>query len=254
MGTWGIGLFSDDVACDVRDYYRELIEDGVEDAAATRQTIEKFGEYLNESGGVGLLALAVTQSKAGRLDPAVRDRALAVLARGADLAEWERDNPGLLAKRRATLERVRAQLTGAQPRRRTLRPPKRVSSGLAAGDVLALDMPGAVALLRVVGVRQHRRGESPILEQLDYEGTHVPQVETIETLGPTLRDPIPLVTALSPDTRFFAFVMQGVDWVAAGFRKVASIDARAGDPDAPLPSSGVSWAQVAERCRRRGPA
>jgi len=42
LGVWGPSLFSDDVACDVRDYYRELLEDGVEDGAATGQTLEKF--------------------------------------------------------------------------------------------------------------------------------------------------------------------------------------------------------------------
>ena len=29
VGTWGTGLFADDEACDIRDHYRELLEDGV---------------------------------------------------------------------------------------------------------------------------------------------------------------------------------------------------------------------------------
>ena len=124
MGVWGPSLFSDDVACDVRDYYRELLEDGVEDGAATGQTVEKFRSYLDDSDGVALLALAVTQSKLGRLDSAIRDRALAVLDRGADLEAWEHDNPKLVPRRRAVLEKARAQLTGPQPRRRRVRPPK----------------------------------------------------------------------------------------------------------------------------------
>ena len=48
MGAWGAGLFSDDSACDVRDHYRELIEDGVDDAEATRNTVEKFHEFLED--------------------------------------------------------------------------------------------------------------------------------------------------------------------------------------------------------------
>ena len=116
MGVWGTGLFSDDMACDVRDHYRELLEVGVEDNAATQQTIEKFHAYLEESDGIALLAFEVTQSKLGRLDPEIRDKALAVLDRGADLEKWERDNPKLVPKRRAMLEKARAQLTGQQPR------------------------------------------------------------------------------------------------------------------------------------------
>jgi hypothetical protein len=215
------------VACDVRDHYRQLLEDGVEDAAATRLTVETFREYLEESGGVALLALAVTQSKLGRLDPDFRDRALAVLDRGADLEMWERDNPKLIPKRRAMLEKARAQLAGQQPPRKRLRPPKRISSGLAAGDVLALSLPRRVVVLRVVRVRSHRLGETPVLEELDFEGTEVPPREVLERLGPKIKDPITFMHALSSDTRIFAFVMQRVDWQRAGFRKVETISARA---------------------------
>ncbi len=251
MGVWGTGLFADDEACDVRDHYRQLLEDGVEDREATRLTVEAFREYLEESGGIALVAFAVTQSKLGRLDPDLRDRALAVLDRGADLEMWEQDNPKLLPKRRATLEKARAQLIGPQPIRRRVRPPKRISSGLAAGDVLAIDLPLRVALLRVVRVRSHRLGETPVLEELDFEGTEVPSPDALERLGPRVEDPIVFMHALSPDTRLFAFVMQKTDWQRAGFRKVHTISVRAGDEQAPLPSVGISWAELADRYRRR---
>jgi hypothetical protein len=42
MGVWDTAIFSNDIACDIRDHYRELIEDGFDDMEATRQTIEKF--------------------------------------------------------------------------------------------------------------------------------------------------------------------------------------------------------------------
>lgn len=251
MGVWGTALFSDDIACDIRDHYRELLEDGVEDGVAILQTVDKYRAYLEEHDGIALLAFAVTQSKLGRLDPDIRDRALAVLDRGADLETWERDNPRLLARRRAVLDKARAQLTDQQPPRRRLRPPKRIGSGLVAGDVLALALPGRVTLLRVVRVRAHRRGETPVLEELDFEGTEVPSRAALEHLAPKLTDPVGLASALSGETRFFAFVMERIDWQGAGFQKVETISARAGDDQAPLPSSGISWAVLAERYRRR---
>ena len=55
MGVWGTDLFSDDLACDIRDHYRELLEDGIEDVAATRLILEKFQAYLEESEGIALL-------------------------------------------------------------------------------------------------------------------------------------------------------------------------------------------------------
>jgi hypothetical protein len=254
VGVWGADLFADDLACDIRDHYRELLEDGIDDGAAMRLILEKFRAYLEESEGIALLAFAVTQSKLGRLDPDIRDRALSVLDGGADLEEWKRENPKLLPKRRAVLEKARAQLTGPQPPRRRLRPPKRISSGLAAGDVLALALPGRVALLRVVRVRPHRLGESPVLEELDFKGVDVPSRDVLECLGPA-RQPLGLMPASSPDgrpdTRFFAFVAQKIDWQRAGFRKIETISARPGDEQAPMPSSGISWAVLAERFSRR---
>jgi hypothetical protein len=213
--------------------------------------LEKFRAYLEESEGVALLAFAVTQSKLGLIDPDIRVRALSVLDGGADLEVWERENPKLLPKRRSVLEKARAQLTGPQPPRRRLRPPKRISSGLAAGDVLALALPRRVALLRVVRICSHRLGETPVLEELDFKGTDVPSRDALEHLGPSKDDPIVLMHALSPDTRLFAFVAERIDWQRAGFRKVQTISARAGDEQAPLPSFGISWAVLAERLVRR---
>jgi hypothetical protein len=108
-----------------------------------------------------------------------------------------------------------------------------------------------VTLLRVVRVRPHRKGETPVLEELDFEGTEVPSRDALEHVGPKVTDPVALVDPLAADARFFAFVMQGIDWRAAGFRKVQTISARAGDDEAPLPSAGISWAVLAERYRRR---
>jgi len=251
LGVWGADLFSDDLACDIRGHYRQLLEDGVEDSAATRLILEKFERYLEEPDGVALIAFAVTQSKLGRLEPDIRDRALAIIDAGADLAVWERENPRLLSKRRAVLGKARAQLTGPQPARRRLRPPKRVLSGLAAGDVLALALPRRLVLLRVVRVRRHRLGETPVLEELDFDGTEVPARDALERLGPKVNDPVTLVHPLSSNTRIFAFVMQRIDWQRAGFRKVQTMTPRAGDEQAALPSSGISWAELAERYRRQ---
>ena len=254
MGVWGTDLFSDDLARDIRDHYRELLENGIEDNAATQLTLEKFRAYLEESDGIALLAFAVTQSKLGRLDPEIRNRALATLDGGADLEVWKSENPKLLPKRRAVLEKARVQLTGPQPARRRLRPPKRISSGLAAGDVLALARSRRLALLRVVRIRSHRLGETPVLEELDFKGTDVPPRDILERIGPKVTDPIAPIApmhSLSPNTRFFAFVAQGIDWQRAGFRKVQKISARTGDEQAPLPSSGFSWAVLAERFVRR---
>lgn len=35
LGVWGPGIFSDDLACDLRDEYRELVADGLSGEEAT---------------------------------------------------------------------------------------------------------------------------------------------------------------------------------------------------------------------------
>jgi hypothetical protein len=132
-----------------------------------------------------------------------------------------------------------------------VRPPKRALCGLDAGDVLAFPLPRRLALLRVVRVRSHRLGEAPVLEELDFDGTDVPSRDGLERLGPRIEDPIAFMHALSPDTRLFAFVADRVDWQHAGFHKVQTIGARAGDEQARLPDFGISWAALAERYRLR---
>jgi hypothetical protein len=247
LRVWGTGLFSDDVACDIRDHYRELLEDGVDDRAATGRILEKFAWDLAEPDRVALVAFAVTQSKLGRLEPDVRDRALATIDAGADLAVWEQEKPTLLSKRRAVLEKARAQLGGPQPARKRLRPPKRELCGLAAGDVLALALPRGVALLRVVRVHAYRLGEYPVIEELNFDGSEVPTREALERLGPRVNKPIPLASR----TGLFAFVNQRVDWQHAGFQKVETIGGRPGDEQEGLPDSGISWVVLAERLRHR---
>ena len=124
-------------------------------------------------------------------------------------------------------------------------------SGLAAGDVLALALPRRVALLRVVRVHAHRLGETPVLEELEFDGSDVPTRDALERLGPRVKDPITVKHPLSSDTRLTAFVNQRIDWQHAGFQKVQTIGGRPGDEQAVLPSTGISWAELAERYRRR---
>ena len=251
MGVWGTALFSNDLACDIRDHYRELIEDGVDDAEATRQTTAKYQASLDDpdDGTSAILALAVTQSKVGRLDPVIRDRALAAIEQGGDLSVWAIDDPKSLAKRKQVLAKAREQLTGPQPARARLKPPSRPSCGLVAGDVLALDLPGGPALLRIVRVHVHRKGENPCLEELQFSGTELPTAGILEELEAKVKDSIAM---MSPDARFFALPdFKNAGWKEAGFKKVATIPEKAGDSECAFPSYGVRWSYLVARYRQR---
>lgn len=85
MGAWGPAIFSDDLACDIRGDYRELLEDGVSDEEASARVIEAYTHLDQDEAQVLWLALAAAQAALGRLDDSIRDRALAVIDEGTGL-------------------------------------------------------------------------------------------------------------------------------------------------------------------------
>ncbi|HVK75731.1 MAG TPA: hypothetical protein VM734_20515 [Kofleriaceae bacterium] len=124
MGTWGAGVFADDVARDVRQDYLASLAAGEDPARVTRRMVKEWAGRGSDRDDrtVFWLALAATQWEYGRLEPTVKARALAVIDRGDDLARWE----GQDGARRAVLGRLRTKLMSRQPRPRMPRPPKPV--------------------------------------------------------------------------------------------------------------------------------
>src|SRR5215469_11588756 len=102
MGAWGPALFSDDLACAVRGDYRALIEDGVDDDVAMRMILTSYADVLDDpdEGPVVWLALAATQSKIGRLDPAVARKALAIISADEGMSRWHEQGAKAVARRR----------------------------------------------------------------------------------------------------------------------------------------------------------
>ncbi len=242
MGSWGPALFSDDLACDVRDLYRELLEDGVDDEEATARVIERFAQITDDpdEGPVFWLALAATQSRVGRLTEQMRDRALAIIDEGRGLHLWEED-PALLKRREAALAKVRDRLTGPQPARRKLRPPARHVTDLAPGDVIGRRARERWALYRVARLSESRVAVAPVLVRLAYDGAALPQGSRLARL----RD--------RPKGRFvpgyrsvcLAMTIKKVTYADAGFAKVGRI-ARPRRGDGALdPRSYVDWAALA---------
>ncbi|WP_319460011.1 DUF4259 domain-containing protein [Micromonospora sp. RTP1Z1] len=235
MGAWGPGLFSDDTACDVRDEYREKLEDGLTDDEATQRMLTSYAEALDDPDEATSvwLALAVTQSKLGRLDPRVRDHAIAAIDSGADLARWS-DNPRLAAKRRDALDKARAQLAGPQPQRKKVRRPRRHVTDLQPGDVLSYRAAnGNLALLRVARIDDERHSVAPILIALDFTGTRTPPQPELDSLGdkpetPFRLDGSPLPPWASASWRVAAF--KRTDYDTAGFQRAGHTIARPGDP------------------------
>jgi hypothetical protein len=121
MGTFGTGIFDDDLALDVRGEYLDLLATGRSDLEARRTIENDWKDSIADSddGPVIWLALAATQWEYGRLSDRVKRRALQVISTGKDVRRWESSSQK--KRRNLALERLRAKLQSAQPGRRTPR-------------------------------------------------------------------------------------------------------------------------------------
>ena len=217
---------------DVRGDYRKLIQDHPElgDAEATRRMLARFGFDLSDAednaakddATVIWLALAVSQSQLGRLDPAVAARALQVLDNDEGIDIWRYEGPAAVRRRRRGIAWVRGRLTGPQPRRRDIPMPRRTS--LEPGDVLAyLVTGGESVLLRVARIYRNE----PVCVLLDFADPQVPALEEIALYPDFL-----WVDRWSIEGRIEPFTMQvyqRIDYPQAGFTLIGNIGTKPGD-------------------------
>ncbi len=114
MGTWGPGVFSDDLAADIRTDWRDLVVQRVDDAEATRRIVERYAEELSddEQADVVWIALAAAQHETGRLNEVVRANALAAIAGGRDVARWAQEDHSSARQRARVLEKLAGRLSG----------------------------------------------------------------------------------------------------------------------------------------------
>jgi hypothetical protein len=114
MGTWGVAVFSDDLAADVRQDFRDLIGEGLTTTQAVEKLKVAYASSLEDVDDMPVfwIALAYTQWKLGRLDDATKQQALHVIESGQDLHRW--DDPKVRKRRIAVLEKVRSELLSSQ--------------------------------------------------------------------------------------------------------------------------------------------
>ena len=181
MGTWGAGIFDSDTGEEVRERWREAVLDGLDPAAATARVHSELSFSFDDpdEGAVAWPALALAQYETGRLQDAVRDRALEVIAAGADLAQWEDEDPAGARHRRRALERLDSKLRGPQPKPKRLRRKKPiVGVWFDTGDVvLVRGEGGSEGIFLVV-----EQGNEPWVVPLLWEGGPVPSPQELEQL------------------------------------------------------------------------
>lgn len=247
MGAWGPAIFSDDTAEDIRNDYRQMLEDQVPDDEATERVIAAYEHLDDDEQHLLWLALAAAQSSVGRLSDDVKGRALQVIDGGRGLERWEEEGPRVLEKRKAALAKLRDQLTGPQRTRRKLRPPWRHVTDLQAGDVLALTLAGGeLALVRVARIDDDRLGVAPVLSLLDWSGRSVPSDHQLRGLQTRYaRDGSDRPMTYRPSVHR----TKAPDWRDAGFEVVAK-EVRQVDDGTVQPWSYCGWDVLASAVER----
>jgi hypothetical protein len=210
MGTWGTGIFADDLAADVRGDWRDALVEGLSSSDASARLLERFKEAASDRDESPRfwMSLAAAESETGRLEEWVRDRALAIIDSGADVEQFD---PQDQARRRKAITSLAEKLRGPQRAPVKLSRPRPQASPVAVGDVIRIRGTKRLALFVVVGMREGwpPGSEWPVLAGLRWEGVEVPQPEDLLQL-PLVRDrsesslvPNPVVTysAVSGPTR-----------------------------------------------------
>jgi hypothetical protein len=186
MGTWGVGLFSDDTALDVKGEWEELYKRFGEPEQTTREVLEIFDADDEDVGPAVVLALAMCQWKYGCLQPEIKARALGVIRTGAGLHMWE--DPKDLAKRQAVYARLAEALERPQPPRRRIGKltPLEVTP-YREGQLLKYRCwDGEYLLLWVRGVYRYKGDVLPLCAALDWKGRTLPSRGEVLALRPVI--------------------------------------------------------------------
>jgi len=200
MGAWGTGLYQDDITCDIKDEYLDLLRVGYSNIDATSYLIEHNTNTLSDEEETPLFwfALADTQHKYGRLLPEVKNEALKYIDLGTDLERWK-DTGKQYHKRKDVLDKLKEKLNSPQPEKRKVTKLKMQRAKWKTGDILLYQIDGQsinnnewhnkFVLIEIVGIARWNIGSLP-MEKYYHEtnlaviynwvGDSEPSIETIK--------------------------------------------------------------------------
>ena len=91
MGTWGAGLFDDDISMDVQAEFEASIEEGMSIKEATKLILASFEEVLtdDDESPIVYLTIAALQLDKGSVQKRIKKRALDIIKSGEGLERWK---------------------------------------------------------------------------------------------------------------------------------------------------------------------
>lgn len=137
MGTFGTGLFSNDVAPEAKEIYIDCLKVGKTDEEAYAKVMEEFKDHLeDEDDRVDFwLGFASFLFDYGRLDDSTRETALSLIGVETDLSRWDKND---LKKRMKVLEDLKIKLNSAMPERKKVSLAKKVTPKVNPNEIYYL--------------------------------------------------------------------------------------------------------------------
>lgn len=123
MGTWGIGIFQNDIALDVKEEYLNYLKEGYSDYDADRKTIENNLDIINQGGNDACefwLALAMLEWEYGRLQVTTKNNALEMALDPKYLRIWKKEE-NFYNKRMIVLNEFVNKIQTIQPTKRKVK-------------------------------------------------------------------------------------------------------------------------------------
>jgi len=193
MGTSGPAIFSDDLACDIRSEFRELIGDGFSPQQATDKIIADYTQSGTPTdpgeGPTFWIALAATQWKCGRLLDSVKAKALASIEQ--DLERWrvsaiDREPKAiakLVASRQKVLETFRQTILSPQPAPKKIPKLFRDRTEWQIGHLVSYKLTsGRFVVFRITGIDDRNKYRLALGEMCDWVGDNLPSVSALASL------------------------------------------------------------------------
>ena len=180
MGAWGVALYSDDYAMDVRADYRDALKFGKTDEEALEEVFNKdLPPAGSEDEYVFWYALADTMWNYGRLTPEVKEKALYFLETVTEDDRW--DSEKTWERRKQVLSKLKEKLLSEQPERKRVAKYPEYRCPWNMGDVFAYRFHSKYS--EEYGMRDKYIAFRKITETLLWPNNIVPVVQIYRWMG-----------------------------------------------------------------------
>lgn len=117
MGTWGAGLFDDELAQDAKGAFDAALAAGLGVPEATKQALWAVTEAVrdDERSPTVYLALAALQLRHGRLEEWLKVIALSHILQETGRERWEEAGPDAVEERTQALAQLMTSLESSEP-------------------------------------------------------------------------------------------------------------------------------------------